>query len=73
MIKPATTEMPNGRRISEPSPEASASGSPPRIAAQLVIMIGRNRTRQAWKIASSETEDQIHTFSLCGLCDLSVL
>ena len=46
--------MPSGRRISAPSPKPSASGSAPNIAAIVVIMIGRKRSRQASKIASRE-------------------
>ena len=34
-------------------PEASASGRPPSSAAIVVIMIGRKRSSEAWKIASS--------------------
>ena len=45
-------EMPSGRRSSAPLPNASASGSAPSRAAAVVIMIGRKRIRQAWKIAS---------------------
>ena len=45
--------MPSGRRISAPSPKPSASGSAPSIAAMVVIMIGRKRSRHASKIASS--------------------
>ena len=40
--------MPSGRRSSEPVPVPSASGSPPRSAAMVVIMMGRKRSRQAW-------------------------
>ncbi len=46
--------MPSGRRISAPSPAPSASGSAPSMAASVVIMIGRKRSRQASKIASRE-------------------
>jgi len=38
--------MPSGRRISEPVPLPSASGSPPSSAAAVVIMIGRKRSTQ---------------------------
>ena len=44
--------MPNGLRISPPLPKLMASGNAPRIAAIVVIMIGRKRSRQASKIAS---------------------
>ena len=44
--------MPSGRRSSAPVPVPSASGTPPRSAATVVIMIGRKRSRQAWWIAS---------------------
>ena len=44
--------MPSGWRSSEPSPQPIISGSAPRIAAIVVIMIGRKRSRHAWKIAS---------------------
>ena len=45
--------MPSGRRSSEPAPWPMASGRPPPIAAKVVIMIGRKRSRQASWIASS--------------------
>jgi hypothetical protein len=45
--------MPRGRRNSEPTPVPIASGTAPRSAAIVVIMIGRNRSRQACRIASS--------------------
>ncbi len=45
--------MPSGRRSSAPWPVATSSGSAPSIAARVVIMIGRNRSRQASKIARS--------------------
>ena len=44
--------MPSGWRISTPAPVASISGSAPKMAAMVVIMMGRKRVRQAWKIAS---------------------
>ena len=44
--------MPNGWRISAPSPVPSASGIAPSSAAMVVIMMGRKRSRHAWKIAS---------------------
>ncbi len=49
---PPTMEMPSGRRISVPSPVASASGSAPAMAAQVVIMMGRKRSRQARVMAA---------------------
>ncbi len=52
-MRPATTAMPNGRRASAPAPIPSAMGSVPMIAAMVVIMIGRKRTRHASKIASA--------------------
>ena len=51
-IRPPTIVMPSGWRSSEPAPQPSISGSAPRIAAIVVIMIGRKRSRHAWKIAS---------------------
>ncbi len=47
-IRPPTTARPSGRRSSEPAPLPSAIGSAPMIAAMVVIMIGRKRSRQAW-------------------------
>ena len=44
--------MPSGRRISPPLPKLNASGMAPRMAADVVIMIGRKRSRQASKMAS---------------------
>ncbi len=44
--------MPSGRRSSAPAPPPSAIGSAPTIAANVVIMIGRKRSRQASSIAS---------------------
>ncbi len=52
-ISPPTMLMPSGLRSSAPTPPPSASGKPPSSAAIVVIMIGRKRSRQAWKIASS--------------------
>ncbi len=52
MRSPPTIEMPSGRRSSEPVPLPSASGTPPRSAANVVIMIGRNRSRHALWIDS---------------------
>ena len=45
--------MPSGRRSSDPMPVPSASGSPPRSAAIVVIMMGRKRSRHASWIDSS--------------------
>ena len=45
-------EMPSGKRSSAPVPLSSASGSAPNSAASVVIMIGRNRSRQACTMAS---------------------
>ena len=50
---PPTIVMPSGWRNSEPVPVPSASGSPPSSAAMVVIMIGRKRSKHAWKMASS--------------------
>ena len=44
---------PSGRRSSEPTPDPSISGSAPRIAAIVVIRIGRKRSRHACRIAST--------------------
>ena len=46
-IRPPTMAIPSGRRSSEPVPVPSASGKPPKSAASVVIMIGRNRSTQA--------------------------
>ena len=43
---------PSGRRSSAPSPQPIASGTAPRMAAKVVIMIGRKRVSAAWRIAS---------------------
>ena len=45
--------MPSGRRNSAPVPVPSASGRPPNSTAMVVMMIGRKRSRQAWKMAAS--------------------
>ena len=45
--------MPSGRRSSAPSPKPMASGSAPRTAASVVIRIGRKRSRQASRTAST--------------------
>ncbi len=47
-IRPPTMAMPSGRRSSEPVPVPNASGKAPSMAAMVVIMIGRKRSRQAW-------------------------
>ena len=52
MTRPPTMVIPNGCRNSEPSPPDNTSGSAPNSAARVVIIIGRKRSRQAWKIAS---------------------
>ena len=44
--------MPSGLRSSEPVPVSNASGIAPNSAARVVIMIGRNRSRQACTMAS---------------------
>ena len=51
-IRPPTIVMPSGWRNSEPTPQLIISGSALRSAAMVVIMIGRKRSRHAWKIAS---------------------
>ena len=43
--------IPKGVRNSAPSPCANASGSAPNSAASVVIIIGRKRSKQAWKMA----------------------
>ncbi len=50
--------IPNGRRISVPSPVATASGSAPAMAAQVVIMMGLKRSRQACSIALQRIHSQ---------------
>src|SRR4029450_4221545 len=45
--------IPSGRRSSDPIPRPRASGSAPRSAAIVVIMIGRKRSTHAWWIASA--------------------
>ncbi|MNG03991.1 hypothetical protein D3C84_870950 [compost metagenome] len=44
---------PSGWRISAPSARLSSNGKAPRIAARVVIRIGRKRCRQALRIDSS--------------------
>ena len=51
-IKPPTIAMPSGRLSSDPIPVPIANGTPPSSAAMVVIMIGRNLSRDAWKTAS---------------------
>ena len=50
---PPTTATPSGWRNSDPAPVPSAIGSAPKIAAHVVIMIGRKRNRHASRIASA--------------------
>ena len=49
---PPTTATPSGRRDSAPAPCPSAIGRVPTSAAMVVIMMGRNRTLAASRIAS---------------------
>ena len=51
---PPTMAMPSGRRSSEPAPVPNAIGKPPNSAAMVVIMMGRNRSKHAWWMDSSE-------------------
>jgi len=44
---------PRGMRSSAPTPPPSASGNPPSSAAIVVMIMGRKRSRHAWKIAAS--------------------
>ncbi len=44
---PPMMVTPSGRRSSEPVPDPSASGTAPNNAANVVIMMGRKRSRQA--------------------------
>ncbi len=53
MTKPPTMVIPNGCRNSEPSPPDNTNGSAPNSAASVVIIIGRKRNKQAWKMACS--------------------
>ena len=55
--------MPNGWRLLAPAPSASAIGSVPTIAASVVIVIGRNRTRHASKIDSSGSRFRVRSAS----------
>ena len=50
---PPTTAIPSGCRISDPVPVPSASGNVAKMAAMVVIMIGRNRMIDASTIASA--------------------
>ncbi len=52
-IRPPMMASPSGRRSSEPVPVPTSSGKAPSIAARVVIRIGRKRSSEAWKIASS--------------------
>ena len=56
--------MPSGRRNSELGPVASTSGNEPSMAESVVIMIGRKRSRQAWKIASSGASPRLRSPSM---------
>ena len=47
-MSPPTIAMPSGRRNSAPTPHESMSGSAPRIAASVVIRIGRKRSSAVW-------------------------
>jgi hypothetical protein len=47
-IRPPTIVTPKGWRSSEPVPVPSISGKAPKIAAIVVIMIGRKRNSEAW-------------------------
>ena len=49
---PLNTAMPSDRRISAPAPDAITSGTTPRMKANDVIKIGRNRSRDASSVAS---------------------
>src|ERR1044072_7006959 len=49
--RPPTMAMPSGWRSSAPAPAPTANGRPPPMAAKVVIMIGRKRSRQASWIA----------------------
>ena len=55
--------IPNGRRISVPSPVAMASGNAPAMAAQVVIMMGLKRSRQACSIARSGSIPRVRSAS----------
>src|SRR5476651_2313126 len=50
---PLNTAVPNERRISDPAPVASTSGTTPRMKANEVIVIGRRRSRDASTAASA--------------------
>ena len=49
---PLNTAVPSDRRISAPAPEASTSGTTPKMKANEVIRIGRSRSRDASSVAS---------------------
>ena len=51
---PAKTAVPSDQRISAPAPVATTIGSTPRMNAKEVMRIGRNRSRQASVVASSQ-------------------
>ena len=51
--RPPTMVMPSGCRSSEPTPVPNIKGNALASADTVVIRIGRKRSRQAWKIASS--------------------
>ena len=61
--KPPTTAMPSGWRSSAPVPKPSISGIAPSSAARVVMMIGRNRVRQASWIASSGARPRLRCAS----------
>ena len=51
-IMPLKTAVPSDCRISEPAPLASTRGTTPRMKANEVMRIGRNRKREASMVAS---------------------
>ena len=55
---------PSGRRSSAPSPKPIASGNAPRIAASVVIKIGRKRSRQASRTASIALKPRVRSASI---------
>ena len=56
--------IPSGQRSSDPAPRSSISGSAPNSAAMVVIMIGRKRSRQASRIASSGATPRVRSASM---------
>jgi len=56
-------DTPRGRRSSDPLPLAITSGTAPKMAAKVVIMIGRNRIKLALQIASYELNPHVASFS----------